>query len=190
MTLLFDEAYEGSSANSFRVGGLRGPGTTTTARPRRGSSILIRSRRWRATSVSVADASFADSRTKICDSSKFCGEAGCIMVRNARKPRAGVAGCAVAVAASLMSVPPAEAAPAVPAPAAPVVSAPAQVPMLGDALSQLSVFLLLSSNPPLQPVTRSHASDLSLFSFLRFFDIFALCQGARGRWARRTAIRR
>ena len=110
------------------------------------------------------------------------------MTRNASKLRVGVAGCAVAVAASLISLPPAEAAPAVPAPAAPVFPAPAQTPtstpMLGDVLSQLfgsfgTTFIDLL-NPPLHPVTTLHRSDLFALPFLFFFDVFGLCQGGHG----------
>ncbi|MCW2690193.1 MAG: hypothetical protein JWR37_5083 [Mycobacterium sp.] len=51
------------------------------------------------------------------------------MTKFATKVRVGIAGCAIAVAASLTSVAPAEAAPVVPAPATPAVLGPADVPM-------------------------------------------------------------
>jgi hypothetical protein len=87
-----------------------------------------------------------------------------------------------------MSLPPAQAAPAVPAPAAPVFPVPAQVttqtPMLGDALAQLfgvfgTTFIDLL-NPPLHPVTTLRLGDLGAFPFLFFFDVFGLCQGGHG----------
>jgi hypothetical protein len=79
-------------------------------------------------------ADFVDGRMKVCDPSKgsSCNgrrEDGVgIMTRIVTKLGVGTAGCAIAVAASLMSVAPAEAAP-VQAPAAPVVFGPADAPL-------------------------------------------------------------
>jgi hypothetical protein len=76
------------------------------------------------------------------------------MTRNARKLRVGVAGCAVAVAASLMSAAPAEAAPSVPLPSQQGTQVDGFLSLLGAAANGLGLTGNVDfNNSPLTPVT-------------------------------------
>jgi hypothetical protein len=100
------------------------------------------------------------------------------MTRNARKLRVGVAGCAVAVAASLISAAPAEAAPSVPLPTQQGTQVDGFVSLLGAAANGLGLTGNVDfNNTPLTPVTNSGPAAVpNIFQGIAF----GLCQGGQG----------
>jgi hypothetical protein len=90
------------------------------------------------------------------------------MTRIATKLGVGIAGCAIAASASLMSVPPAQAAPV--APAAPVVLGPADVPLDWWGSPRLSSPDLLGSFRPVGD--RDRIFDFDDFFHFHFFPCY------------------
>src|SRR5689334_4765662 len=96
----------------------------------------------------------------ICDPDQDSSErAGEIMGTMSKKLSVGIAGCAIAAAATLTPMAPAEAAPAMPAPAAPVFSGPA--PVWGGGGSWFGFFQRDLLKPVFKP---------SVFSSFHFFQ--------------------